>query len=168
MSLALIGVMTVPGATMMVPSQSPSGMSPAGLFLYSSSSSSCDILISFGTVSCAVVTAMVISFTSALGRLLFVPTGGVAFHGSGLSAFEPNGNFNFTFTSRPVNLERARRADLRGPHRLGHAEEDHDTLAPAARRERLVGAAEAAVDVLPVVHHPDVARRRDSEVCLHL
>ena len=38
----------------------PSGMSPAGLFLYSSSSSFCDIFIRFGTVSCGVVTDMVI------------------------------------------------------------------------------------------------------------
>src|SRR5262245_40295604 len=55
-------------------------------------------------------------------------------------------------------LVRPRGPDLRCSHRLGHAEEDHDALATAARRERLVGAAEAAVDVLPVVHHPHVAR----------
>src|SRR5262249_36557484 len=61
----------------------------------------------------------------------------------------------------------SRRPDLRRTHWLGHAEEDHDALAAAARRERLV-VAEAAVDVLPVVHHPHVARRRDSEVRLHL
>src|SRR5262245_47905206 len=64
-------------------------------------------------------------------------------------------------------LVRARRANLRRTHRLGHAEEDHDALAAAARRERLVGA-EAAIDVLPVIHHPHVARRCDSKVRLHL
>src|SRR5262249_11575275 len=65
-------------------------------------------------------------------------------------------------------LRRARRPDLRRTHRLGHAEEDHHALAATARPQRLVGVAEAAVDVLPVVHHPYVARRRDREVRLHL
>src|SRR5262245_36640484 len=68
----------------------------------------------------------------------------------------------------PRFLVRARRADLRRTHRLGHAEEDHDALAAAARREHLVGGSVATVNVLPVVHHPHVARRRDSEVRLHL
>src|SRR5262249_12226035 len=54
MSLALIGVRTVPGATRMVPSQSPSGMSPEGLLVYRSSSSFWDIFKSPGTVSLAV------------------------------------------------------------------------------------------------------------------
>src|SRR5262245_39965011 len=66
-----------------------------------------------------------------------------------------------------TRLVRPRRPDLRRTHRLGHAEEDHDALAAAARRERLIDA-EAAVDVLPVVHHPNIARRRDSEIRLHL
>src|SRR5262245_31722501 len=42
-------------------------------------------------------------------------------------------------------LRRARRPDLRRTHRLGHAEEDHHALAATARRQRLVGVAEAAV-----------------------
>src|SRR5262245_40484886 len=50
------------------------------------------------------------------------------------------------------------RSDLRCTHRLCHAEEDHDTLAAAARRQRLGSVFVAAVDVLPVVHHPDIAR----------
>src|SRR5262249_47191264 len=65
-------------------------------------------------------------------------------------------------------LRRTRRPDLRCAHRLGHAEEDRHTLTTAAGRERLVGVSEATVDVLPVVHHPHVARRRDREVRLHL
>src|SRR5262245_17018319 len=50
------------------------------------------------------------------------------------------------------------RSDLGRAHGLCHAEEHDDPLAAAARRERLVGAAVATVDVLPVVRHPDVAR----------
>src|SRR5262245_26351098 len=50
------------------------------------------------------------------------------------------------------------RSDLRCTHRLCHAEEDHDTLAAAARRQRLAGVSVTTVDVLPVVHHPDIAR----------
>src|SRR5262245_45160101 len=65
-------------------------------------------------------------------------------------------------------LRRLRRPDLGSSDGLGHAEEDRDTLAAAARRERLVRVAEAAVDVLPVVHHPDIARRADREIGLHL
>src|SRR5215475_11072663 len=65
-------------------------------------------------------------------------------------------------------LRRTRRPDLRRTHRLGHAEEDYDALAAAARREGLAGVSVATVDVLPVVRHPHVARRRDSDVYLHL
>src|SRR5262245_48446316 len=60
------------------------------------------------------------------------------------------------------------RSALRRTHRLGHAEEDRDALAAAARREHLAGVLVATVDVLPVVHHPNVARRRDGKVRLHL
>src|SRR5271166_3515076 len=52
--------------------------------------------------------------------------------------------------------------------RLGHAVEDCDTLAAAAGRERFVRYAKAAVNILPVVHDPDVARRVDGEIGLHL
>jgi hypothetical protein len=51
--------------------------------------------------------------------------------------------------------------DLRCVYRLRHAVEDRDALAAASGREYLVGVAEAAVDILPVVHQPDVARRID-------
>src|SRR5271165_2225139 len=60
------------------------------------------------------------------------------------------------------------RAYLRGAYRLGHAVEDSHALSAAARRERLFGCTDTAVDVLPVVHHPDVSRRVDAEVGLHL
>src|SRR5215472_16432996 len=50
------------------------------------------------------------------------------------------------------------RPDLRRTHRLGHAEEDRHSLTAAPRRQRLLRVGEAAVDVLPVVHHPHVAR----------
>src|SRR5262249_17950622 len=50
------------------------------------------------------------------------------------------------------------RSDLGRPHWFRHAEEDHDALTAAARRERLGGVSEANVHVLPVVHHPHVAR----------
>ena len=39
---------------------------------------------------------------------------------------------------------------------------------PPQRVESASGDAEATVDVLPVVHHPDVARRADREIGLHL
>src|SRR5262245_47358731 len=55
-------------------------------------------------------------------------------------------------------LRLSRRANLRHTHRLGHAEKDDDALTAAARRQRLLGVGEAAVNVLPVVHHPHVAR----------
>ena len=66
------------------------------------------------------------------------------------------------------SLRLSRRPDLRCAHRLGHAVEDHDALAAAAGRERLVGRTDTAVDVLPVVHHPDVACRIDGDIDLHL
>src|SRR5262249_22485361 len=56
------------------------------------------------------------------------------------------------------SLVRAGGSDLRCTHRFGHAKEDRHTLTAAARRERFFGFAEATVDVLPVVHHPNVAR----------
>lgn len=58
--------------------------------------------------------------------------------------------------------------NLRRPHRLGHAEEDHDALASAARREGFRSARKAAIDVLPVIHHPHIPGRRDRQVSLHL
>src|SRR5215471_21102537 len=60
------------------------------------------------------------------------------------------------------------RPDLRRTHRLGHAEEDRHSLTAAARRQRLVGGSEAAVDVLPVVDHPHVPGGSDREIGLHL
>ena len=51
---------------------------------------------------------------------------------------------------------------------FGHAVEDHDTLTTAARRKRLFGRTDTTVDILPVVHHPDVARWVDAEIALHL
>src|SRR5262252_4606916 len=51
--------------------------------------------------------------------------------------------------------------DLWRAHRLRHAVEDHDALAAAARRERVSSVFVATVDVLPVVRHPDIARRAD-------
>src|SRR5215470_5777738 len=56
-----------------------------------------------------------------------------------------------------LSVVAACRPNLRRTHRLGHAEEDHNALAAAPRRERLVAVSVATVDVLPVVHHPDVA-----------
>src|SRR5262249_61324114 len=62
---------------------------------------------------------------------------------------------------------RPRRSDQRRAHGFGHAEKDRYALAAAACRQRLVVAV-ATVDVLPVVHHPHVARRSDREIGLHL
>src|SRR5499425_3683191 len=67
-----------------------------------------------------------------------------------------------------TRLVRPRRADLRRAHRLGHAEEDRHTLTTAAGRDRFCGAGKAAIDVLPVVHHPHVPGRSDREIGLHL
>src|SRR5208282_2056053 len=58
--------------------------------------------------------------------------------------------------------------DLRGAHRLGHAKKHSHTLSAATRRKRFLGITEAAVDVLPVVHRPDVAGRVDCNIGLHL
>ena len=55
-------------------------------------------------------------------------------------------------------LRRARPSDLRCADRLGHAIEDHHTLAAASGRKRFGRCAEAAGGVLPGVHHPDIAR----------
>src|SRR5262245_49451400 len=49
--------------------------------------------------------------------------------------------------------------DLRRANRLSHAEANHDTLSAASRRSSFIRQAEATVDVLPVVHHPDIAGR---------
>src|SRR5262249_14927481 len=65
-------------------------------------------------------------------------------------------------------LRRARRPDLWCADGLGHTVEDHDALTAAARRGRFISAREAAVDVLPVVHRPDVSCRIDGNISLHL
>src|SRR5262245_31626974 len=57
-----------------------------------------------------------------------------------------------------TRLVRPRRSDLRRAHGLRHPMEDDHALSTAAGRERFCGAGKTAVDVLPVVHHPDVAR----------
>jgi hypothetical protein len=59
-------------------------------------------------------------------------------------------------------------SDLRHSHRLGHAVENYNALAAAARRQRLGRYTIAAVNVLLVVCHPDVARRIDVDIDLHL
>ena len=59
-------------------------------------------------------------------------------------------------------------SDLRHSHWLGHAVENYNALAAAARRQRLGRLAIASVNVLPVVRHPDVARRIDVDIDLHL
>ena len=65
-------------------------------------------------------------------------------------------------------LRLTRRPDLRCANWLGHSIKDHHALAAAARRERFSGIPEATVNVLPVVHRPDVARRIDGDIGLHL
>jgi hypothetical protein len=62
----------------------------------------------------------------------------------------------------------SRRADLRGTHRLRHAEEDHDALTATAGRERFIRCPEATINVLPVVDDPNVTRQSDREIGLHL
>src|SRR6516164_11416635 len=61
-----------------------------------------------------------------------------------------------------------RRADLRGADRLGHPKEDHDALTATAGRERLIRYPKATVDILPVVHDPDITCRSNREIGLHL
>jgi hypothetical protein len=51
---------------------------------------------------------------------------------------------------------------------FGHAVENHNALAAAARRERLVRRTDAAVDVLPIVDRPDITRRIDGYIGLQL
>src|SRR5271169_845771 len=70
--------------------------------------------------------------------------------------------------TRFSDLRLSGRADLRGADRLSHAVEDRNALAAAQGRECFGGRAEATVDVLPIVHHPDIAGRVDREIGLHL
>src|ERR1700757_1564562 len=65
-------------------------------------------------------------------------------------------------------LRRSGRPDLRCTYWLRHPEEDHDTLSAAPGRKRFVRNAEAAIDVLPIIHDPNVARRSDGKIGLHL
>jgi hypothetical protein len=67
-----------------------------------------------------------------------------------------------------VFLRRLRGADLRRPNRFGHTVENHNPLPATSSRERFRGRADTAVDVLPVVHRPDVAGWIDVDVRLHL
>jgi len=67
-----------------------------------------------------------------------------------------------------TNLIGTRWPNLWCAHRLGHAVEHDDSLAAATGRKRLQGLADATVNVLPVVQHPDVACRVDAEIGLHL
>jgi len=63
---------------------------------------------------------------------------------------------------------------MRGPARFArahwfrHPEEDHDTLSAAPGWERFVGNAQAAINLLPIVHDPNVARWADGKIGLHL
>src|SRR5262249_58798110 len=60
------------------------------------------------------------------------------------------------------------RSDLGRSHGLCHSEEHDDSLAAAAGRERLLGRTDAALDILPIVHSPDIPRRANRDVGLHL
>jgi hypothetical protein len=64
---------------------------------------------------------------------------------------------------RSFSLGRSRWPNLWCADRLGHAVEDRNALAAAAGRKRFGRRAEAAVDVLPVVHHPDIPGWVDGE-----
>src|SRR5215813_15419544 len=50
----------------------------------------------------------------------------------------------------------------------GHADEHRDALAATAGGQGFGRHAKAAVEVLPVVHHPHIARRSNGEIGLHL
>ena len=58
-----------------------------------------------------------------------------------------------------ISLKWSRGTDLRWPHRLCHAEEDYHALAAAAGRQCFAVLAKAAINVLPVVHDPDITGR---------
>ena len=73
----------------------------------------------------------------------------------------------FPPASRPL-IHGARAGPICGARTGLHAVEDHDALAAAAGRKRFARRADAAVDILPVVHHPDIASRIDIQVGLHL
>src|SRR5215813_3088795 len=68
---------------------------------------------------------------------------------------------SFQLAKDATNLIGTSRSDLRRAHGLCHTEEHDDSLAAAAGRERFVRLTVAAVDVLPVVHHPHVPSRSD-------
>src|SRR5208283_4153057 len=70
--------------------------------------------------------------------------------------------------ARLTRSRRLRRTDLWCPHGFGHAVENRHALAAASGRERLLGLANTTADVLPVIHHPDIAGRIDGDVGLHL
>jgi hypothetical protein len=69
---------------------------------------------------------------------------------------------------RDCSLKPACWSYLGRSHRLRHPEEDHDTLSATPGRECFVGNAEAAIYILPIIHDPNVARRSDGKIGLHL
>src|SRR5690242_13210194 len=72
------------------------------------------------------------------------------------------------FSAGAIALRLSRWTDLRRTHRLSHTKEDGDTLPAAVSRDCFGRHSEATVYVLPVVYYPDVARRPDCEIGLHL
>src|SRR5262245_5819448 len=58
--------------------------------------------------------------------------------------------------------------DLWWSHRFRHAEEDDHALAAATCGDSFGRDAETAINILPVVHDPNIARRSDCKIGLHL
>jgi hypothetical protein len=67
-----------------------------------------------------------------------------------------------------LELRLSGRSDLRCLYWLGHPVKNHYALATTTGGECFGRKTEATFEVLPVVHHPNITRRIDSEVCLHL
>jgi hypothetical protein len=67
-----------------------------------------------------------------------------------------------------AGLRLSGRPHLRRAYRLRHSEEDRDALTAAAGRQDFRGDAEATIDVLPIVHDPDITCGSYREIRLHL
>ena len=80
-----------------------------------------------------------------------------------MSALPPFADSSWTYPEVALWLVRfAARARFR------HPEEDHDPFSAAPSRERFVGNAEATIYILPIIRDPNVARRSDGKIGLHL
>src|SRR5262249_61257523 len=85
--------------------------------------------------------------------------------------FKPRASPEFSQNAGKAKVPTLRlsgRSDLRRAHGLCHTEEHYAPLAAAAGRKRLLRRTDAALDVLPIIHNPDISRRANRDVGLPL